>query len=523
MQSSTQQNTPGKRFLILRNLTSLLDIALEEFSDFKQTNQMKTRTISVLSYIISIAGTQIPADYFTKTGGILPNLYRYIDSEEDINTKCEECALILGNYTDQSIVLPLIIKTITEMEQNVSNQPLYTRIKFLSNYLSGLPNITKENAEKVIKTLQALDIFSTVDPLYSKKMLLHLFKIYAALINSLGSNCTAFHQDLFFPLLLLCNFPETKEIEKNVISVMNQLANFCGFSKIEDLYSLEMGNVLEQFKTTYKKWTASSPDRYAFDIYVKLAGIALEKHWTEVLLIISQCCEQEKDREMQMDMILLLDKIIQQKELHEQLKSYTSFILPEILFPSTAWRVGRPNYKIRKAAMVALVHMFQKNLIEPEEALSFFNDFMTTLKGTLDDDYDAEIRYVALHMLKEFLLKVKDVMKYDHMADMYTTILKRLDDSQDQNRILTCNILIIFMEIGIRLQMSGSIYEYMISNSFIHLDDPNEEVRKAVSDYLSVALKLHTQTFISICEKNENSYTHKSIINDLKAQAKQLL
>ena len=37
----------------------------------------------------------------------------------------------------------------------------------------------------------------------------------------------------------------------------------------------------------------NSGDRFAFDIYSKLAT-SLEKHWTELLLIISQCCEGKK-------------------------------------------------------------------------------------------------------------------------------------------------------------------------------------------------------------------------------------
>ena len=514
-----QTKSSGTQFLLLKNLKGLLNIVLEEVADFKQTNQMKIKSISVLSYIISQCGYKIPPDFFSKSGGILPNLYRYIDSEEDINKKCEECAAQIGLSTDQNIIIPLIIKTILEMESNTSNQPLYVRIKFLANYLSKLKNITNENAETIIKTLNNLDIFNISDHQYSAKILFYLFHIYASLINSLCENCKQFHDLLFFPLLLLSSLPETIKMRDEVLTIMNNLAKFCNFGKIEDLYSLEMGNVLEKFKSTYKSWQNNSPDRFAFDIYVKLAGTALEKHWTEVLLIISQCCESEKDIEMRMDMILLLDKVIQNKDLKEQLLHYTEFILPEILFPATAWKVGRPNYKVRKAAMVDLIHMFQNGLIDSESALKNFGDFNSTLKATLDDDWDAELRYIALQLLKQLLTTTFDTIKYDNMAEIYSTILKRLDDSQDANRILTCDVLIIFMKIGIRLNMSESIYEYMISNSFIHLDDPNEKVREAVANYLVESSKIHTKTFLSIVEKNENSFTHKSIINDVKSRA----
>ena len=512
----------GTQFLLLKNLEGLLNIVLDEISDFKQSTPMKVKSISVLSFIISECGLKISPDTFTKNGGILQNMYKYIDSEEEIAKKCDECSIIIGKSTDQNILIPLIIKTINEMETNINYQPLYVRIKFLSNYLQQLPNINNENTKIILDTLNTLDIFNIDDQHFSKKILISLFNIYNSIINSLKENCTKYHELIFFPLLLLSSLPETFEIRNNVILSMTTLAKNCNCT-VEDLYSLEIGNVLQKFQSTYKNWKRNSPDRFAFDIYVKLAGIALEKHWTQVLLIISQCCEAEKDIEMRMDMILLLDKIICQKDLKDQLKNYSEFILPEILFPACVWRVGRPNYKVRKGAMLDIIHMFDNQLIDSDIVLKFFSDFNSTLKSTLEDDWDAELRYIALQLLKSLLLTIKDTMKYDHMSDMYIMILKRLDDSQDACRILTCDILIIFLDIGKRLQLSESIYEYMINNSFIHLDDPNEKVREAVGKYLIHAANLHTKCFLKICEKNENSFTHKSNFNEVKGKAEEIL
>ena len=512
----------GTQFLLLKNLEGLLNIVLDEISDFKQSTPMKVKSISVLSFIISECGLKISPDTFTKNGGILQNMYKYIDNEEEIAKKCDECSIIIGKSTDQNILIPLIIKTINEMETNINYQPLYVRIKFLSNYLQQLPNINNENTKIILDTLNTLDIFNIDDQHFSKKILISLFNIYNSIINSLKENCTKYHELIFFPLLLLSSLPETFEIRNNVILSMTTLAKNCNCT-VEDLYSLEIGNVLQKFQSTYKNWKRNSPDRFAFDIYVKLAGIALEKHWTQVLLIISQCCEAEKDIEMRMDMILLLDKIICQKDLKDQLKNYSEFILPEILFPACVWRVGRPNYKVRKGAMLDIIHMFDYELIDSDIVLKFFSDFNSTLKSTLEDDWDAELRYIALQLLKNLLLTIKDTMKYDHMSDMYIMILKRLDDSQDACRILTCDILIIFLDIGKRLQLSESIYEYMINNSFIHLDDPNEKVREAVGKYLIHAASLHTKCFLKICEKNENSFTHKSNFNEVKGKAEEIL
>jgi dynein assembly factor 5 len=507
----------GIKFLLLKNLDGLLSIILEEISDFKQNNQSKIKSISVLSYIISQCGFKILPETFSQNGGILTNMFKYLDTDEDISKKCEDCAVNIGLYTDQNILIPLIINCIKDMEITSSYQPLFVRIKFLANYLSKLPEIEENNCKLILELLKNLDLFNIDDNHFSKNILLYTYKIYASIILSLKYNCKKFHEDIFFPLLILSSLPECTEIYNQVLGHIQILAENCNI-KIEDLYSLEIGNVLEKFKKNYKNWKRNSPDRFAFDIYVKLAGTSLEKHWTEVLLIISQCCEAEKDIEMRMDMIILLDKIILNKNLHEQIKNYIEFILPEILFPACVWRVGRPNYKIRKAAMVDIFHIYENNLINNEISLKYFSDFNTTLKSTLEDDWDAELRYLALQLLKMFLLNIKESMKYDHMSDLYSMILKRLDDSQDANRILTCEILIIFMDIAKRLKMSQSIYEYMISNSFIHLDDPNEKVREAVSKYLIEASSLYPKDFLLVCEKNEERFTHKSNFNEVKGK-----
>ena len=223
---------------------------------------------------------------------------------------------------------------------------------------------------------------------------------------------------------------------------------------------------------------------------------------------------------MRMDMIILVDQIVDSKEIAEQIQSYVEFIIPEILLPATAWKVGRPNYKIRKAAMVCIIKIFKNGLIDSQATINFFKDIMLTLKSTLEDDWDPEIRYLSLTLLKSILITCKNEFKYDHMQELYPFILKRLDDSQDANRILTCEVLIIFFEICRIVKISESIYEYIISNSFIHLDDPNENVRNAVATYLKDASKIYTATFLKIAEKSEMSFTHKSILKEVEENAK---
>ncbi len=512
----------GTNYMIQRNLQILLNILLDQISDFKQSTALKVKSFASLTYIIENCGELIEPDYFSRNGGIFYCIYKYFSSEELLVQKCEECSVIIGKHTNPDILIPLIIKSITEIEIGSSLETLYVRIRFLANYLSQLQNLSLENGELILKCLSSLDVFNMQTFQYTQQLLYSYARVFSSLINCLKEKCSTVHEKLFFPLLLLNSLPETVAIRKEINETMQKFANNCKLS-LEELYSYEIGNILERFKSTYKTWKKNTPDRFAFDLYVKLAGPSLEKHWTEVLLIISQCCESEKDIEIRMDMIILLDKILTQQALFEQIKNYIEFILPEILFPSMSWMAGRPNYKVRKAAVVDMIHIFQNNLIAPEITIKYFSDFVSNFKTTLDDDWDAELRYLSLQLVKLFLKNTNEILKYDHISELYSMLLKRLDDSQDTNRILTCEVLISFMSICKRLNLSTSIYEYIIENSFIHLDDPNEKVREAIERYLMEALSLYPKNFLKYVEKNENSFTHKSNLMTLKDAAQKLL
>ena len=514
--------TTGTKYMIQRNLQSLLNILLEQISDFKQSTPLKIKSFASLSFIIEYCGELLEPDCFSRNNGIFYCIYKYFTSEEPLIQKCEECSIMIGKKTNPDVLIPLIIKSINEIEVGSSLESLYVRIKFLANYLSQLELLSLENGKLILKCLSALDILNLPTFQFTQQLLYSYAGVYSSIINCLKEKCADVHESLFFPLLLLISIPETINIRKDISQTLQNFASNCKLT-LEELYSYEIGNILERFKSTYKTWKKNTPDRFAFDIYVKLAGQSLEKHWTEVLLIISQCCESEKDIEIRMDMIVLLDKIITQKSLFEQIKNYIEFILPEILFPSMSWRVGRPNYKIRKAAVVDMIHIFQNNLISPETTMKFFSDFVSNFKTTLDDDWDAELRYLSIQLVKFFLKNTSEILKYDHISELYSILLKRLDDSQDTNRILMCEVLTSFIVICKRLKLSTSIYDYIIDNSFIHLDDPNEKVRQAVENYLMEALSLYPSNFLKFVEKNENGFTHKSNLMALKDAAQKLI
>lgn len=123
---------------------------------------------------------------------------------------------------------------------------------------------------------------------------------------------------------------------------------------------------------------------------------------------------------------------------------YSIIILKMILIPSTVWKVGKPNIKIRKAAVICMLRLLEFKLIDQEKLYSAFKDIMTVLKNCIDDDWANDLRFTAVVLIKRMMEYMKQILIDEDYKDIYPELLKRLDDSQDSIRIETANCFIVF-------------------------------------------------------------------------------
>lgn len=510
--------TENAKYLIKKNMKGILEIVLEDINNFKQPTNLKIKSLSVLNNLIKACGSALEP-YVDR---ILNSIYNRFEEEEEINKQLENIANMLGLTIEQNILIPLVLKHISELESKNSYQPLLNRLKILSFILQKVSNISNESVSMILKSLKVLDIFNMPENLYHSNILISLYVIYDSIISNLQLECKKFRKEFLLPLLLLQSLPETKSIHDKAKKTICKLAENNGFDSVEDLYSLELEDILAHFNDSHIHWNKNSPERFAFDTYIKNGGNALEKHWYEILVIISQTTEPVKDLEMKMDMICLMDNLIDNPEVNFQLKNFMDYIIPEILLPSSAWKSQRPSYKVRKAALVCMIKIFKKNLCENETCTTLFNEFFNVLKQALDDDWDPEIRYLAINLLREYFLFNKENFSEDNLREYYPILLKRLDDSQDANRIAVCAIISIFFECCKRVKMSDTVIDYVLNTSFIHLDDPNEKVREAVFGFLKDSIFVCKEVFMKIAERNINVFTHKSMIDRLLEHASKI-
>lgn len=99
------------------------------------------------------------------------------------------------------------------------------------------------------------------------------------------------------------------------------------------------------------------------------------------------------------------------------------------------WRSGKPNIKIRKAAILIFSKVLTKNLFPAAELHSVYGEIIAPLKDCLDDDWAADLRLSAVHFCHLLIKCLTDHLDQMELSNLRSLLLTRLDDAQDAIRI----------------------------------------------------------------------------------------
>merc|ERR1712146_170244 len=121
-------------------------------------------------------------------------------------------------------------------------------------------------------------------------------------------------------------------------------------------------------------------------------------------MIVAANVEQEKDYELRMDMLALIEHFLLQKDLHSTIVFYSEIILKMILIPSIQWRAGKPNCSVRKAAIVCCIKLVEQQLIDEDKMYESFEPMWKLLKNCIEDDWDNDMRFASVVLVKHVLL-----------------------------------------------------------------------------------------------------------------------
>jgi dynein assembly factor 5, axonemal len=302
---------------------------------------------------------------------------------------------------------------------------------------------------------------------------------------------------------------------------MNVLAKSCGLEEGADLFSVELSALIDEMQENYEKWNKHTPERFIFDLLVRRSNTALVERFEDILQIIAANVENPKEYELRMDMLALVEFLLNQDILTETLTFYSEVVLKMILIPATVWKVGSPNVKVRKASVICMMRMVDNKILSKGKLKNNFMEVINVLKGCLDDDWATDIRFTGVVFIRKIIEYLHEELESEDYKEIYPELLKRLDDSQDGIRIATAEAFCIFFKY-LPNPWSISLYDYTIKTIFIHLDDQNPEIQRAIRGVLLAAARVQTEKFLEITEEQVGKFQHTSVISGLIEEARKL-
>lgn len=340
-------------------------------------------------------------------------------------------------------------------------------------------------------------------------------------IKSCGGECQRYKRDLFKILLQLGSVPGTAHMHGEVELTITMLAKACGLNTSSELFSMELADLLAEMKETYMIWDENSSDRFVFGLLCRKSNEAVVEYWELILEIVGMNCTHEKAYNLRMDMLGLIEHFLSKESLQDTLQYYGEVIIRGVLQPCIEWRSGMPNVKIREAAIICLKQLLDNKLISEEDFQRNFKDLLNNLKNCLDDDFSSDIRFASIVLVKVMIKYAGKHFEWDDYKEVYPELLKRLDDSQDGIRLEACKALEFFFE-AVSKEWAENLFEYMIQNIYIHLDDSEEQIQAAISQVLKKAAEKHPRMVIEIGSAMSAKFKHQVVAENLLNDIKQL-
>ena len=189
----------------------------------------------------------------------------------------------------------------------------------------------------------------------------------------------------------------------------------------------------------------------------------------------------------------------------EHLSESATFILSEIIVKNLVWRAGRVEGTVRKVTLAAVHALLRAGSIKPN-ALYKMAPQLVPIITTQMDDSETSMRHIAALCLNVIFERLKGAFGHQAVTELYPTLVKRLDDSNDEVRIQSCRALGAFMSASSEGAFSGTALDYTLDQLFIHLDDPDPTIQAVVYEVIMIGAQLNKDLVWKKAHNNKTAH-----------------
>lgn len=91
---------------------------------------------------------------------------------------------------------------------------------------------------------------------------------------------------------------------------MDILAKSCGLMEGSDLFSVELSSLIDEMQDSHVSWNKHTPERFIFDMLVRRSSTALVERFDDILHIVADNIQNDKEVELRMDMLALIEFLL---------------------------------------------------------------------------------------------------------------------------------------------------------------------------------------------------------------------
>ncbi|KAM3138390.1 hypothetical protein pb186bvf_009476 [Paramecium bursaria] len=464
----------GHRYIIQKNLNQLIPMVLKEATEFQSSNQLKLKSLQQLKWICYIADVQ---EHLTQIFKVLAKLLYSDDKyfEKEIKQIC----FVIGNRIQSDFYLPTLI-SLAQLEEQTASRTLANILILISE------SIQHETDNLELQPLIHLIIQVENQNGENFEIMDALFQLSSRIIQISQNNLTIYARQIFQIILSVKSFSNLPQgYAQQIETVLKQLAFRCGYSSVTDLHSNEVNLLLDHIcqGQQFKTWKSHSREFNKFKAIIQGCGEGVAKFMDQIIMIMAYCLHPDQEMDIRIEVLLLLDNMVQIKQIQETIRMYSSLIFNQLIIPSMIWKIGKPNAKIRKASVIIAIYL--ADFLKVQEVIQLFTSLSAPLKSCLNDDWAPDLRFAAARLTTK-LIQICPDLEFEQIREFYPALLERLDDSQNPIRIEICSaIKYLFASPHLK---TSTIAEYIIKAVLIHLDDSSEDVQKAVFQTLQCAV-----------------------------------
>uniref|UniRef100_A0A803VEZ2 Dynein axonemal assembly factor 5 n=2 Tax=Ficedula albicollis TaxID=59894 RepID=A0A803VEZ2_FICAL len=512
----------GCRELVSRNLSKILPGLCHDITDWVESTRIKA---SQLLYTLLLHAE----DHITQHMELLlRTLYQACsDEESEVVKNSVQAAELIGTFVSPKVSLKLITPA---FEQT----PKASCVMVLAAVIRGSPKeILQPHVTQLGNTLSQAGVCQRSEEVFYMEQLLYCIQ---ALIEVCQEDCKEISLQLMKVLVTIMAIPSSQDLKEKVEITMSSLAEVRQLESFHCLYKQHIMQLLEWVSVSCEGWTCYSPEVLQFEVITTHSGPVIGEALDDFVLVLKTCLQPNRDPQMRLKLFTVLSQLLQKasETINSQglFPSYLETVIKDILAPNLQWHAGRTAAAIRATAVLCLWALIHCEMLSPKEnkvefrlpaqpspalpvgvgghllvpvrtlalpcskAPQFVWFFLNILKvkdelmpqviASLDEDSKIT-RLMACRIVDVFLKVCGRQFDVDKFKNTYTEVLKRLDDASSDVRLAAAHTLANWFKClkdsDVKSSMEGHV-EFLYQELLVHLDDPDENLQKAVLEVL---------------------------------------